>query len=209
MNEVGRFPRAILFDLGDTLLREVRLELQAAIARLVELGDGRRPVDRDNVMRTAGALYQEIRNMLRNGICEVRMQGFLQLVCDCHGIAIARSIDEVELGFWKALCTMEPLPGVRDVLATLRSRGIKCGVVSNSVFTSSIHRYELRRHGLETSIFRALSAAPTTASRSRTPGFSRRRWPSSAAARTKPGSSAIILRRIFSVQRGSACAASG
>lgn len=66
---------------------------------------------------------------------------------DCAGDSAARATEELELEFWKRLCSMEPLPGVREVLGELLCLGVRTGVVSNSFCASTVLRYELRRNG--------------------------------------------------------------
>lgn len=142
-------PKAILFDLGDTLLRETRLDLDGALDRLREWSTTTgSPVDPARWRTEIRGLYSEVRETLRGGIIEFPMRGLLQLAGHLFGLEYDCSPDELELKFWRALCSMEPLPGVAAVLSQLRGDGIATGVVSNSVFSRQVLEYELRKNGL-------------------------------------------------------------
>jgi len=58
---------------------------------------------------------------------------------------------------------VRPLDGARETLAALRARGLRLGLVSNTVWPGEIHRRDLDRHGLlpylETQVFSADAAA--------------------------------------------------
>ena len=54
----------------------------------------------------------------------------------------------MELEYWKATSEMSPEPGVCETLEALSSCGIPMAVVSNSMFTADVLRWELERHGM-------------------------------------------------------------
>lgn len=147
MTEIMKnFPKAVLFDLGGTLLRVTRLEREAAISWLLRPAEYARS---EAIKPQLLELYLEIRRSLRAGRTEFPIRGFLNLARDWAAASPAEvTEDEVELEFWKRLCSMGPLPGVGHVLTELRRRGIRTGVVSNSFCTSNVLRYELDRNGL-------------------------------------------------------------
>jgi HAD superfamily hydrolase (TIGR01549 family) len=137
-------PKAILFDLGGTLLHETRLEREAAVSWLLNLAGALRPeVLKPQLLE----FYSEIILSLRAGGTEFPVLGFLKLALELAG-ASSDATEELELEFWKQLCSMEPLPGIEAVLAELKRRKIKMGVVSNSFCSHGVLRYELNRNGL-------------------------------------------------------------
>lgn len=135
-------PRAILFDLGGTVLVESRIDLRDATEWLVRDSAG---ISVEQVR----SLYNDVRNSFRSGVVEFRMQSFLRLVRDWGRLPFQGTIEELELEFWKRLCSMGPLPGVEAVLKELKTRGLIVGIVSNSVFSEDVLTYELRRNHLQ------------------------------------------------------------
>jgi len=136
-------PSAILFDVGDTLLREVSFDLHAGIAALV-------PSSCPSSERAA-ELAEEVRVILQDipptGASELPIARWLleQLVLEEN---TAATIDEIELSIWQHAVNLVPMPGVVEMLETLHAHGIIMGAVSNAIFTSTIISHELERHGL-------------------------------------------------------------
>jgi HAD superfamily hydrolase (TIGR01509 family) len=136
-------PSAILFDVGDTLLREVSFDLHAGIAALV-------PSYCTNSER-ATQLADEVGVLLQGipptGASELPLARWLleQLVREVNATA---TIDEIELCVWQHAVNLVPMPGVAEMLEVLHAQGIKMGAVSNAIFSSRTITHELERHGL-------------------------------------------------------------
>ncbi len=129
-----------------TLLRETRIDFEGALSWL--LGRGEQPSTAE-IQADLRALYLEIRKSLRAGQTEFSVRGLLRLAHDLTGqVAAKTDFEALELQFWKRVAAMEPLPGVSSVLVALQDQGIELGVVSNSMFSSHVLRYELERNGL-------------------------------------------------------------
>jgi HAD superfamily hydrolase (TIGR01509 family) len=136
-------PSAILFDVGNTLLREVSFDLHAGIAALVPscCPSSERAVE----------LADEVRILLQaippTGAYELPVARWLieQLVLQEYA---AIEIDEIERCVWQHAVNLVPMPGADEVLEELHAQGIVMGAVSNAIFSAGIIRHEMERHGL-------------------------------------------------------------
>jgi putative hydrolase of the HAD superfamily len=147
-------PSAILFDVGDTLLREVSFDLHAGIAALVPSccpSSGR-----------AVELADEVRILLQGipptGASELPIARWLleQLVVDENATV---TIDEIERCVWQHAVNLVPMPGVVEMLDVLHAHGIAMGAVSNAIFSSQTITHELERHGLSRLLRFVISSA--------------------------------------------------
>lgn len=146
---MNRAPQVILLDLGNTLLHQTRIDSRGAVGWLLASLDSSLDRDqRETLQEELRTFYAEIRKTLRSGVTEFPIRGLLNLAIELAGATVSEPLEEIELGFWRALSEMEPLPYVRDILEDLRERGIKLAVVSNSMFSRRVLQYELARHGL-------------------------------------------------------------
>lgn len=153
-----QYPKAILFDLGGTLLTEVRFDREAGRVRVLEIAHnpkGATLADYATVVSESRELWAQ------RDACflELPVAAFDQLVSDRLGLTFDMPMREVELEFWKAAVRMEPEPGIVDVLDHLRAKGLPMGVVSNSAFSGNTLSWELRRHGLDVSFKFLMSSA--------------------------------------------------
>jgi putative hydrolase of the HAD superfamily len=136
-------PAAILFDVGDTLLREVSFDLNAGIAALVPSCCPSR--------ERATQLADEVRVLLQGipptGESELPIARWLfeQLLPEEGS---ATRIDEVELQLWQHTVQLVPMPGAAEMLEHLHAQGIAMGAVSNAIFSARIISHELERHDL-------------------------------------------------------------
>ena len=135
-------PRAVLFDLGDTLLHQVSFDPEAWADSL--LGPAGPPEARQ-LVRTLARDFRRVRN---DGPVELRMGACLRHLHERLGLPFDRPPEEVELAFWQATSRMAPEPGVGPVLAALARRVLALGVISNSMFDGTVLTWELARHGL-------------------------------------------------------------
>jgi len=131
-----RVPRAVLFDVGDTLLVERRFDLEAGIASIAE--------ENADISTLAHAFRAEVvESHLR--CTEPFLAAWLRE--RIPGLSV-RSVESIEDTVWGAIVTLETQRGVATVLRTLAGDGIVAGAVSNAAFSSRILEAELGRHGL-------------------------------------------------------------
>ena len=142
-------PSAILFDVGDTLLREVRFDLEAGLR--AALPDGLHAAATDIAhgfradLHAAHADHRELMlpSWLRDHVAEL------------HDVDEA----QVEDAIWAAVVTLRPTRGVSELLDRLQADGVKMGAISNAFFSGRVLRLELERHGLANAFEFVLSSA--------------------------------------------------
>jgi HAD superfamily hydrolase (TIGR01549 family) len=142
-------PSAVLFDIGDTLLREVRFDLEAGIR--AALPDRRR----DRATDLARAFREEIQRA-HTAHREPMLSTWLR-----GQVAELRNADDerVEDAIWTEVVTLVPARGAREVLDRLHADGVKLGAISNAYFSGRVLRRALERLGLASSVELVLSSA--------------------------------------------------
>ena len=147
MTEMKR-PKGVLFDLGDTILHEVRYEPHAGAKCLLDNASNLPAIERDELERLAFDLYEDVKGHHRQGVIEFSIQSFLRLVCEQAGIEHEMSLTELEFEFWQAVASMRPEPDVVLMLDKLDELQIPRGIVSNAMFSGDVLRWELERNEL-------------------------------------------------------------
>jgi len=142
-----RPPRAILLDLGDTILRQQWFDLSVGIDAVVhdrtrsdELARAFRAYELPAYARGDECLLAE---WLRTQVPSLAEQ----------------TRDAIEDQIWGAVVRMEPLAGIGNVLKRVAEDGLPIGAVSNAAFSGRALRAELARHGLEARFQFVLSSA--------------------------------------------------
>ncbi len=149
-------PRAILFDLGGTVLEERGYDLAAGVrALLCDPGfrTRRRAGDLDAVLRE---LKTAIDRVQRTNAAEFSMRRWLEAEL---GPAPAATLAAAEALLWERSAELVPMPGAAEGLAALGAGGVAAAVVSNAVFASETLAAELARHDLPGGFAFVLSSA--------------------------------------------------
>ena len=141
-------PRGILFDLGDTVLRQHVFDPKAGRARLFELAENPKGVSIQDIDDLAKAIDKEMRARREEALIEFPVQTFQRLLYEPSGITFTLSPLALELEFWKTANRMSPDPGLDEVLDFLDGHEIPTGIVSNSVFSGQTLLWGLGQHGL-------------------------------------------------------------
>ena len=131
-----RAPRAVLFDIGDTVLAEKRFDLEAGIASVV----GSR-ADVDALARAFRALVAESHRRQTEPLLAGWLRAAVPDLAD-------QSVESIEDAIWPAIVTLEPRAGIVTVLSALARDGIVVGAVSNAAFSGRVLELELKRHDL-------------------------------------------------------------
>jgi len=141
-------PRGFLFDFGETLLVGADPTPQAGAARMLALAHNPRGVtlEQYEAVSLEPGLARLWDARLETPI-EFQITAFLRLVHDLLGLTFDLPDTALELEFWKAMVHYG-LPEPVDALRLIRDSGIPFGVVSNSSFSASALRWELKRHGI-------------------------------------------------------------
>jgi HAD superfamily hydrolase (TIGR01549 family) len=141
-------PTTVVCDVGDTLLREIRFDLEAGIRAALP---GRM---RDRAASFARAFRDETR-AAHASHRELMLASWLP-----HHVSELREVEQEHLEdtMWREVVTLAPTEGVGALLRRLRDDGVRIGAISNAYFSGRVLHRELERHGLTDSIEMVLSS---------------------------------------------------
>jgi len=142
-------PKGVLIDCGGTLLEEpVFHRREGNEWLLAHAGYNPHQISLDQVMERVAVIDNELAARRDDCCLETPWPKLTKLIYDFFDIQFDRNPEDLELGFWKASMETRPMPGSIEALYELHRSGIPIGVVSISIFASSVIGYELARHGL-------------------------------------------------------------
>ena len=141
-------PLGIIFDLGDTILREESIDTLAGNRRLLELAGSNPGVTAENVQKVADEIFSWIDRARDESMIEFSCEDYQKLLFDSLGITFRIGYSEMEREFWNHAVKYGVVEGVGDLLDLVEARGIKIGILSNTIFSSSVLKEELAKHNL-------------------------------------------------------------
>ena len=128
-------PRMILFDYGGTLLGDPDTDfLRGEEALFRHVTANPQGVTPQEAARLGTELFLSARPCRHAG-WELHEHQQLRLKYDLLGLTFDLPMPELEDLLWTAACPGTVMPGVPEMLAGLRDRGIRTGVISNLGFT--------------------------------------------------------------------------
>ena len=126
-----RKPAMILFDYAHTLAWEPQPDfIRGEKTVFAHVQDNPHHVSPEEAARLGTELFLSARDCRHSG-WEVHEHQYLQLKYDLLGLTFDLPLNELEKLLWTAACPGEVMPGVQEMLAELRTRGIRTGVISN------------------------------------------------------------------------------
>lgn len=126
-----RKPAMILFDYAHTLAWEPQPDfLRGERAVFAHVKDNPRQVTPEEAARLGTELFLSARDCRHSG-WEPHEHQYLRLKYDLLGLTFTLPLNELEKLLWTAACPGELMPGTAGMLAELRARGIRTGVISN------------------------------------------------------------------------------
>jgi HAD superfamily hydrolase (TIGR01549 family) len=140
-------PSGIIFDFGDTVLHLESFDTLAGNRRLLEMAS----VNPGFTAAEVQAAFDDLRWLERirdASMIEFDCQTLHRLVYETLGISFPCDYAATEREFWRASVKYGPAPGIFGLLDVLEANGIKTGIVSNTMFSSSILTQELAAHGM-------------------------------------------------------------
>jgi len=141
-----RIPDAVVFDLGDTLVRPPRADLAAGTAAVLALARDPGDVGVEDVLACGRRLIplDRLRRRIRESHLEFPTACFQRVVHERLGLTFDASPLELEQAFWDgAYGSMPATPGIERFLDVLHDRGIRTAVVSNASFRGETLEREL------------------------------------------------------------------
>ena len=128
---MARKPKMILFDYAHTLAWEPEADfLRAEQAVFAYVKDNPRRVTPEEAARLGTELFLAARDCRHSG-WELHEHQMLRLKYDLLGLTFHLPLEEIEKLLWRAACPGEAMPGAAGMLAGLRLRGVRTGVISN------------------------------------------------------------------------------
>jgi putative hydrolase of the HAD superfamily len=143
-----RRPLGVIFDLGDTLLRTTATDWAAGSTRLLALANDARGITAADIKALSDEIANEVFSAREESALELHYDDFVKLLCETLGMSLKVNYVEAAREMWRAAVTMAPTEGVAGVLESLRARGLKMGVLSNSAFPGVVLAEELERHAM-------------------------------------------------------------
>ena len=161
-----KLPKAILFDYGHTICYETGAfslaGFEALMTHAIKNPHGLSPQQvYENERKWYARCVTQARTLgleVANSAIWRAMFAVLELEFDC-------SLQELEAVYWDNACPPRPMPGIEKLLALLKEKGIKTGVVSN---LTALTVY------CQVTIFPSSSPPPTLRFESPSRSFSRR-----------------------------------
>lgn len=146
-------PEMLLFDYAHTLAWEPSPDfLQGEKAVFAHVKENPRGVTPEEAARLGTALFLSARDCRHAG-WELHEHQQLRLKYDLLGLTFHLPMNELEKCLWTAACPGEAMPGAAEMLAQLRARGIRTGVISNLGWSGEALADRLQRlfpeHGFE------------------------------------------------------------
>ena len=141
-------PKAVLFDLGDTILGNQQFDPIAGNTHLLEFIDDAGSVGPKDIQALARNIDEQLTPLRDASVLEFPAASFNRLLFEMLNLTSARTAEEMAAEFWHASVTFYPEPGIDDALDFLERRGIRRAVVSNAVFSGRVLEAELQKHGL-------------------------------------------------------------
>lgn len=141
-------PQALLFDFGDTLLREGPVGMLAGAMAVLELAHdkGRRSPER--VAAAMGELMADLDPRRRSAQLEPPPETMWRLVYEPLNIRFRVPLTEVEWAFWSAATRWTVEPGLQEALAEVQALDIPWGVLSNTMFRGETVARQLELSGV-------------------------------------------------------------
>ena len=156
MNHHGKTspPRAILIDLGDTIVdilsRDRKRGLSAVLEFAVDIpaaGPGRDALI-DRLAEYGEALDGRFEALCVRHNLEYRQLDFHRLLYGRFGIDFSIDEDRLEWEYWKASLELAAAPGLEAALAACAARGIRMAVISNTTYRGFVLQRELEQLGV-------------------------------------------------------------
>ncbi len=140
-------PKAVMFDLGDTVLEEISYSINSGYKELS-------PYLTSNI--SLDKLHDAI-NRGQTEISEFKLQEWINSNLNAKGSEL--SAEKIELLLWNQTVKLSPKHGVKEALEFLKKRGIKIAAISNTIFSSYCIKNELEKHNLGSYFEAVISSA--------------------------------------------------
>jgi putative hydrolase of the HAD superfamily len=143
-----RRPQGIIFDLGDTVIRQVSSDPLEGNRRMLEFADHNPGVTAEDAMKIVEEISPWIDSVRDGCMAEFSADNINRLIYETLGVTFRIGYDKLEKVFWNGALTYTAVEGIFELLDTLDAHGIKTGILSNSIHRGTVLGDELAKHGL-------------------------------------------------------------
>ena len=147
--------RAVLFDIGGTLLSEDSYDLPAAVRAALSIP----AVDRNALRKEAWTkeLSEWVAGVLERGHTDESLTTWIRQRVPAGDQTVVLS--EVEDRMWAAGVRMSAIPGAQEALQAVLDAGFRCAAISNTIFSARRMSAALTEAGIEAPLEFLLSSA--------------------------------------------------
>ena len=131
-------PKLVMFDYGETLAHEEHYSTRRGFAGILPYAcENPESAGADTLYARYRDAYEELRQQGQRIGVEIPNAARWRWVCDMLDIRFSLPTAELEELFWDAAAPCTPTPGMPRLLALLREKGIRTGVISNMGFSGA------------------------------------------------------------------------
>lgn len=138
----------VIFDFGSTLIRSSEPVLEEGAKFLLSRAIPPHSLKIDDLLRFDKEVFQDMLERRIPGGLDFTLTQYLTLLQACLGIRFDAHIEEIAFECWFRQYQPKPESGAVDCLSTLKGRGAKLGVLSNTVLTRRCVELALERLGM-------------------------------------------------------------
>lgn len=137
--------RAVLFDYGETLAHEDGFDPKNGFAALLEHAAANpMQADATTLLSAFGDCYYQLRLDAHEAGAELPNLLRWKWLFEMHELEFHLNPVQIETIFWDAAAPCVPTPSMPELLALLRKKGVRSGVVSNMGFSGQCLKHRLQ-----------------------------------------------------------------
>lgn len=144
-----RKPKAIVFDLGDTLIRSESFNPIDGVRGLLKYGDNPNNVPPEQIQEFATQVLKDLGELEKSKLLQLDNRSFTRLIYGVHGITFDKSPEELDLIFIDHAEKVSLIDGVKYFLEFLKSKNIRMAILSNTGISEQALRVRLKRYEIE------------------------------------------------------------
>ena len=141
-------PRGVLFDFGNTLLREGPMNLEAGAAAVLALARDQAGCTPTQLAAAMTEVMNDLEPRRRTALLEPPPGTIGRLVYSPLGISFDVPPEDVEWAFWSAATSWELEPGINAAIEAVERANIPWAVLSNTMFRGQTIARQLALSGL-------------------------------------------------------------